>query len=387
MLSMGKNKRKILIIRGENLNPWDMQMYEPLKEEFHITAVAPPQNKYDISSISLPIIKLNRIRYFFLKFLSPIKKKKRFLFYKGEFNRILYNVDIVHTAELFNNYTHAICSLKNKFHYKIISTVWENIPWKAIYSETAFEKRKFCEPLIDKIIAPTISTKKCLLLEGVLEDKITHIYPGFNLSRFKENKASEQLLTSLGLTKDDFVVLFIGRMVFQKGVFEILSAAKLLLHDPKLAKFRLKFILIGRGKEKKDVLKLLKAHGIESSFIIKNYVNYEEITKYFNLAKIFVCPSIPEKKWQEQFGMVFIESMASGVVPVGSLSGAIPEVIDNAGLLVQPGNYKDLAAKLTKLILDENLRRELKKNGLQRAKEKFDYIIQASKVAHIYHTL
>jgi hypothetical protein len=45
------------------------------------------------------------------------------------------------------------------------------------------------------------------------------------------------------------------------------------------------------------------------------------------------------------------------------------------------------AAKLTKLILDENLRRELKKNGLQRAKEKFDYIIQASKVAHIYHTL
>lgn len=139
-----------------------------------------------------------------------------------------------------------------------------------------------------------------------------------------------------------------------------------------MAKFRLKFILIGRGKEKKDVLKLLKAHGIESSFIIKNYVNYEEITKYFNLAKIFVCPSIPEKKWQEQFGMVLIESMASGVVPVGSLSGAIPEVIDNAGLLVQPGNYKDLAAKLTKLILDENLRRELKKNGLQRAKEKFD---------------
>jgi len=69
--------------------------------------------------------------------------------------------------------------------------------------------------------------------------------------------------------------------------------------------------------------------------------------KYYNLANVFVCPSIHEKNWKEQFGMVFVESMAFSTVPIGSSLGVIPEVIDSSGLLSIPGDYQDLATNWT----------------------------------------
>ena len=63
-------------------------------------------------------------------------------------------------------------------------------------------------------------------------------------------------------------------------------------------------------------------------------------------ASALVLASLPTKGWEEQFGMVLIEAMAAGTPVVACASGAIPEVLDGAGTLVEPGDWRGLARVL-----------------------------------------
>lgn len=379
-----EKRKKILIIRGKNLNPWDMQMYEPLRTEFDLMALLHPRNRFNTADINIPKYQLSDIKNFIFNPSSVLKSHKKYNFYNYELRKILKDIDIVHTAELFTNYTNSVCNLKKEYNYKIVSTVWENIPWKTVHDETSQMIRLSVEKHIDKIIVPTESSRDALLMEGISKEKIVQIFPGFNLEKFKLNKADNYLKNDLKISEEDFVILYIGRMVYQKGIFDILAAAKLLLHDKELHNRNLKFIMIGNGKELKTVRNLLNAYNILENFILIEKVDYGRITDYYNIADAFICPSIPEKNWQEQFGMVFAESMASGVVPVGTKTGAIPEVIGNAGLLALPANYFDLAAKIKNLIIDKKLRNELINNGIKRVEQEFNYKKQAEKLSAVY---
>ena len=73
----------------------------------------------------------------------------------------------------------------------------------------------------------------------------------------------------------------------------------------------------------------------------------------YALADVFVLPSIAGRDWQEQWGQSLIEAMAMGVPVVGSRSGSIAEVVGDSGLLVQAGDFLELAAALDTLLGDQ----------------------------------
>ena len=75
----------------------------------------------------------------------------------------------------------------------------------------------------------------------------------------------------------------------------------------------------------------------------------------------------------ETFGLVLIEAMRSGVAVVGSNAGGVPEIIEDgvSGLLFEPGNAADLAAKLRRYCMDRDLRRRLAAAGKARADSLF----------------
>src|SRR5947207_12014744 len=75
------------------------------------------------------------------------------------------------------------------------------------------------------------------------------------------------------------------------------------------------------------------------------------------------------KRIREQFGRVIVEAMASGVPVVGSTCGAIPEVIDDAGLVFREGDPDALACALRRLLSDQALRDCLSLRGLERVKQ------------------
>jgi glycosyltransferase involved in cell wall biosynthesis len=105
------------------------------------------------------------------------------------------------------------------------------------------------------------------------------------------------------------------------------------------------------------------------------------------MADIFCLPSLPRKYWQEQLGMVFLEAMACGKPIVSTLSGSIPEVVEDAGILVQPNDHTALYNALRNLLTDAALGERLRQKGMQRVESNFSLYEVSQRMRHLFRRL
>ena len=84
---------------------------------------------------------------------------------------------------------------------------------------------------------------------------------------------------------------------------------------------------------------------------------------------VLAVPSLTTPGWVEQFGRVAVEAMACGTPVVASDSGALPDVVRGAGLLVPPGDAAALAEALARAGTDERLSATMRREGIARARE------------------
>lgn len=94
--------------------------------------------------------------------------------------------------------------------------------------------------------------------------------------------------------------------------------------------------------------------------------------------KIFILPS-----FYEGFGLPLLEAMACGTPVIGSNVSSIPEVIGDAGLLCDPHNAHDIAAKIDQLLRDADLQNRMRDKGLKRV-QKFSWQAMAKKTLAVY---
>ena len=99
---------------------------------------------------------------------------------------------------------------------------------------------------------------------------------------------------------------------------------------------------------------------------------------------MLIVPTQTTDRIREQFGRVLVEAMASGLPVIGSTCGAIPEVIDDAGLIVPEGNSAALAAALRRLLLDCALREELTRAGRRRVMRHYSWDRVADKMHEMF---
>ena len=97
--------------------------------------------------------------------------------------------------------------------------------------------------------------------------------------------------------------------------------------------------------------------------IINSPMNHEELFRFYNKAIGFVFPSL-----HETFGMPILEAMACGCPVITSNVSACPEIAGDAALLVNPRSVEDIAAAILRLITDNELRSNLREEGLKRSK-------------------
>jgi glycosyltransferase involved in cell wall biosynthesis len=109
------------------------------------------------------------------------------------------------------------------------------------------------------------------------------------------------------------------------------------------------------------------------------YVPVEDLVALYNLADLFVFPSL-----YEGFGLPPLEAMACGLPVVASTAPALREVLDGAALLVQPQDVDGLAEAMAAALGDEPLRSHLREAGLQRA-ALFSWERTARETAAVYH--
>jgi glycosyltransferase involved in cell wall biosynthesis len=387
--------RSVAIVRGFGLNKYEMQSYEPLSKEFKITAISTYSHDFATDEINLPIKRLHCLEEIILLLPFYFKKYGYYFmqnlwgksFYLYGLEKKIKSFDIIHAVETYQAYSYQAIQCKKKFGNKVVVTVWQNLPF--IYEKHPI-KRKIKREVrnnTDLFIAVTERAKETLILEGVSPNKIKVIFPGVDLKKFSHREKDSTLMKKIGLDKNDFVIVFVGRLSRSKGVYELLFAIQMILNDPDLIMCSIKVLIIGQGSEENKIRKFIKIFKLSNNFKLLGFTPYNEIKKLYNIADIFLLPSIITKLWQEQFGFALVEAMASGKAIVSTLSGSIPEVLGDAGILVEPNDYLSIYRGLKKFILNADLRSEIGQKARRRAETLFDAQETSAKIAQAYNSL
>jgi len=391
---------RVAIIRGTNLNKFEMQNYEPLTKYFDITGYTTYNHRFEIDYINFKIKKLHCIEEFTDKLPIFLRATVNLLLYKYGYTQYMFNLekelrdkDIAHAAEIRSAYSYqAVKAKKANNKLKVVLTVWENIPFLSLRVSKLCDvefNRKITEEIIrntDAFIAITNRAKDALILEGVPEEKVHVIPVGVDIERFKHRDKDLLLLKQLNIAEDELVLLFVGRIVWSKGIYFLLYAYKKLLSDPEINK-NIKLIIVGSGPEKSKIIDIISRLNLANQIILIDSVSYMDIHKLYNISDIFILPSVPTYSWQEQFGMVLVEAMASELPVITTLSGSIPEVVGDAGVLVQPGDFLDLYNKIKELITSSELRKTLGKKARNRVEKKFNPKIVSEKIRKVYSSV
>ncbi len=346
----------IFLLRGAYANEFELQNYAPLMGKMDIKVVTTPHPMTDIQLEGIPLWSPTELPQFAFRrqILNRLVGGEHWL---SGLDKIIKKDDIVHTAETYYPYTHQAVELRKQGKVaKLICTCWETIPHA---NEKLGQLRKWKQEAykyVDLFHTPTERAKHALVSEGVDPRKILVIPYGVDLSRFipAKHKVNERPL-----------VLTVARLEKEKGMEDINMVAQMLPQYD--------FLVIGKG-----------SYRFTSKNVTTLSVPYAEIHELYQSADLFFLPSRTTKTWEEQYGMALVEAMACGLPIVTTRSGAIPEVVGNAAVLVPEKNVEKMAQTIQTVLSNPDAKRKLTRLSLARAKSRYDAKKVAEKLAKLY---
>lgn len=158
------------------------------------------------------------------------------------------------------------------------------------------------------------------------------------------NPYADDQFRRIATVKRDGDLLFVGRLVSDKGVNILLDALGLLQHRSR----RVGLTIVGDGPEATALRRQAAALGIAAQVHFAGRRVGEALVETLNAHQVLVVPSV----WEEPFGVVVLEAMACGCVPLVARSGGLPEAVGAAGRVVPRGDAAALAAAIEELIDD-----------------------------------
>jgi glycosyltransferase involved in cell wall biosynthesis len=215
-------------------------------------------------------------------------------------------------------------------------------------------KRRSIRKQIPTFIAPSVQLKSYL---EQAEFTNVHYLPffieeeqwSFNASRTMKN-----------------TVLFVGRVETNKGIYNLINAVL----DLKKNIPNIQLMIAGTGDEYQPILEKIKAENLQDTINAVGFIDYAKIGDYYNQANVLVVPSLD----MEQFGLIGIEGLASGIAVVGSNIGGIPEwcIHEKTGLLFEPENTNELKNAISRILTNDDFSSQLTTNGMQFIKQKYN---------------
>ena len=141
---------------------------------------------------------------------------------------------------------------------------------------------------------------------------------GVNIEVYEQAQVDKDFRGKFALPEEK-IVLFVGRLVYEKGIHVLINAV------PKvLEKVNAKFIIVGSGYMKEQLLNIVRSMGLEHKVLFEGFVDEQSLLKLQKCADVSVVPSL-----FEPFGIVALEGMAAGrpvlATPVGGLPEFLPE--------------------------------------------------------------
>ena len=161
---------------------------------------------------------------------------------------------------------------------------------------------------------------------------------------------------------DGLRMLLVGRFAPEKGV---LDAVRVLASVTPGADARL--TLVGEGIEREPAAALAEELGVGERLTVLPWLDASALADQYEHANVLLAPSRATATWVEQFGRMVVEAQAAGAVVVGYASGALPEVVGDAGILVEEGDVEALVNAVNRLHAEPGRWKLLRDRGLSAA--------------------
>lgn len=324
---------RVVLLRGHQVNSWDLRPYEDLAPDYRVEVLLSPRNAHDASAIALarrPVRTLgDRLPPGRLGRLSTRALGER---YEG-LEPALAGADIVHSAEIATWFSWQAARLRKRLGFRLVLTVWETVPFRDAFRNVRTRRyRREVLEAADAYLATTERARAALLLEGAPAERIEVAPPGVDL----------ELFGSAGRARagGGHLLLSVGRLVWEKGHQDVLRA---LAHLAGTGDEGTRLLVVGVGPERVRLAAYARELGVADRVEFAGSVEHTRLPELYARASALVLASIPTVHWEEQFGMVLAEAMAARLPVLASSCGAIPEVLGASGALFSPGDWLGLA--------------------------------------------
>lgn len=230
----------------------------------------------------------------------------------------------------------------------------------------------------DHIIAVSEATKHdSIKMLGVPEKKITVIHEAANPIYRPLPKEEAQRVAKEKYKIDKDFILFVSTIEPRKNLPGLLQAYRRLLDDYKCKET---LVLAGsNGWLWEEVYETVAKLNLERHVAFLGRVPSEDLVYLYNAAQLLVHPS-----FYEGFGLTPLEAMTCGAPVIVSNTAALPEVVGDAALLINPHDIDGLTVAIWRVLTDQELRKDLICKGLKRAKH-FSWKQAAEKTLEVYH--
>jgi glycosyltransferase involved in cell wall biosynthesis len=257
---------------------------------------------------------------------------------------------------------HELSSAKRSLHF--YSTRWVLQGAARIFAVSNFTKSE-----LEKIFE--IPASSIAVVYNAIDDRFLHGHA---------SDADRQFLAERYQITYPFL-LYAGSISPHKNLVRIIEAFSALKTElEKEEKYpNLKLVIIGDELSKHpDLRRTVIRGGVQNDVRFLGFVPIDVLRIFYDVAKVFVFPSL-----YEGFGLPPLEAMAHGTPVLTSNTSSIPEVVDDAAVLVNPENVFEMMRALRQVLLDATLRVKLKQRGYEQAK-KFSWDHTAAKILRIY---
>jgi glycosyltransferase involved in cell wall biosynthesis len=218
----------------------------------------------------------------------------------------------------------------------------------------------------DKILTISQAVKKDLIeLLEMPENSIDVIYAGIDSkSKIPDNESQKFSALKEKYNIAGKYVFSVPSMDVRKNIFGLIEAYGLLSQSIKSG-----YQLVISNELTSDYERKLRDHArkckiSDQELIFTNYVSEEELTLLYKNSSLFVFPS-----FNEGFGLPVLEAMQYGIPVITSDLSSLPEVVEDAGILVNPYNTKDIANEMANILTNTDLQAELSENGKIQSKK------------------
>ena len=244
----------------------------------------------------------------------------RFFPYIGNqfINSVMNGMDTDYDYVLIENAPWFVIPLKRKMNMSMVQHLHNNyLGITSSFNQQIIDNSDFVLAVSKFIKNEILSHLNCT------PELISVLYNGISLERFGKSECLWSLREQLGISHDDFVFVFSGRLVPEKGIKELLLAIKQIQH------LNFKLLIIGSSFFSSDrktsfIEELQNLSSELPNVIFTGYIPYQKIQDYYHLANVAIVPSIGD----EAFPLSCIEFMASSLPLIVTDSGGMVELVD-----------------------------------------------------------